>query len=450
MLKREVVKELLNEEACSFNKEKKANCNRPVPGATSGGCAFEGAQISLFPFADAISLVHGPMTCLGASWETRATLTSYSGLNHTELGFTTDINNNDVIFGGEEKLSNSIDYIMNNYKPSAIFVYLTCVTSLIGDDVDRVCKEKQALYNIPIISINAAGFLGSKNLGSKLASIDILDKLIGTKEPIKTTPYDINLIGEYNVTGDMWQYIPILQEIGINILSTLSGDGRVEDIRHAHRAKLNVIVCAKSLISLCTKMEAKYSIPFLSVSFYGLTETKNSILSIVKTFEDNKLTQKAKDTIKQQELLTKDKLEPYKKILKGKRAIVNTGGNKSWSFVSALLDLGVDVIATSVSKATQEDKQRAKELLGERGILMSKPAKEQSKIIDEHNIDMLLAGGRSLYTAIKKNIAFVDINQEKKVSYGGYGGLINLARDLVYAVKNPVFKNISQEAPWKR
>ncbi len=82
-------------------------------------------------------------------------------------------------------------------------------------------------------------------------------------------------------------------------------------------------------------------------------------------------------------------------------------------------------------------------------FLMKVPANEQAKLIDEHNVDILLAGGRSLYTAIKKKIAFVDVNQEKKISYGAYGGLENLAIDVCAAVNNPVFRVVGSEAPWE-
>lgn len=74
----------------------------------------------------------------------------------------------------------------------------------------------------------------------------------------------------------------------------------------------------------------------------------------------------------------------------------------------------------------------------------------EPKLIDEHNIDILLADWRSLYTAIKKRIAFVDVNQEKKVSYGAYGGLENLAIDVCAALSNPVFKLVGQKAPWEQ
>ncbi|MEA3288664.1 MAG: nitrogenase component 1, partial [Campylobacterota bacterium] len=279
MVNKKQIKELLNESACSHNDKKKSSCDKPKPGATSGGCAFEGAQIALFPYADAVHLVHAPATCQGASWETRATPTSWEGENNVPLGYCTDITTNDVIFGGHKKLEESIEYIIEHKDPKAIFVYETCVTAMIGDDMDNICNRMQEKHQRPIVVVHAPGFVGSKNLGSRLGGEAVLDQLIGTKEPKEIHPYGINLIGEYNVTGDMWQYTPILEKIGIKVVSTLAGDGRIEDIQTAHTAKLNVIVCAKSLVTLVRKMEERYNIPHVSVSFYGKRDTTNAIMS---------------------------------------------------------------------------------------------------------------------------------------------------------------------------
>ena len=446
MINKKLIRELLNETACSHNDKKKSSCDKPKPGATSGGCAFEGAQIALFPYADAVHLVHAPATCIGASWETRATPTSWDGENNVVMGYSTDVTTNDVIFGGHEKLENSIEYIIEHKTPKAIFVYETCVTAMIGDDMDNIAKRMQEKHNIPIVVVHSPGFVGSKNLGSRLGGEAVLHQLIGTREPEEIHPYGINLIGEYNVTGDMWQYTPILEKIGIKIVSTLAGDGRIENIQMAHRAKLNVIVCAKSLVTLTRKMQEKYSIPYISVSFYGKRDTSNAIMSIVNAFGDEALLAKAKEVIAQEEANLEERLIPYRKVLAGKKAILNTGGNKSWSIASALQDIGIEVVATSIRKATLEDVEIAK---GYVDILMKVPANEQGKLIDEHGVDILLAGGRSLYTAIKKKVAFVDVNQEKKISYGAYVGLENLARDVVAAVENPVFKVVGESAPWE-
>lgn len=449
MVNKKLIRDLLNETACTHNdkKDKKGGCDKPKPGATSGGCAFEGSQISLFPYADAAHLVHSPATCIGASWETRATKTSYNGPNNTAFGYTTDVTTNDVIFGGDQKLEDSITYIINNKKPKAVFVYETCVTAMIGDDMDNVCKRMEEKFGIPIVVVHAPGFVGGKNLGSRLGGEAVLEQLIGTSEPEEIHPFGINLIGEYNVTGDMWQYSHILEKIGIKIVSSLAGDGRIEDIRKAHRAKLNVIVCAKSLITLTRKMQEKYQIPYISISFYGKRDTTNAIRSIVNAFGDAELTKRAEKIIAEEEAKLEEALIPYRKILEGKKAILNTGGNKSWSIASALQDIGIDVVATSVRKATLEDKEIAAEYVK---ILMTDPGSEQAKLIDEYNVDILLAGGRSLYTAIKKKIAFVDVNQEKKVSYGAYSGLVNLAHDVCNAVNNNVFKVVGNKAPWEK
>ena len=450
MAKKPKIKELLDESACAHNTAKKSACNAPTPGATTGGCAFEGAQISLFPYADAAHLVHGPITCLGASWETRATRTSWEGRDFTQMGFTTAISTNDVVFGGEEKLSASIDYIMEHYAPEAVFVYSTCVTALIGDDIDAVCKKAAQKYGIPIVPVHAPGFVGSKNLGSRLGGEAVLQHLIGTKEPELTTPFDINLIGEYNVTGDMWQYTPLLEELGIRVLSTLSGDGRVAGIRTAHRARLNVLVCAMSLVSLTRKMEEKYAIPSVSLSFYGKRDTSSGLLAIARALGDPDLMERTRRLVEREEARLDEDLKPYREIFAGKKAVLNTGGNKAWSIVSALQDLGIEVVATAVGKSTEADKEKAREYLGDKGVLMTKPAAEQARIIDETGADLLLAGGRSLYTAIKKRIAFADVNQEKKKSYGGYRGLLNLAEDLKNALENPVFGIVARRAPWEK
>jgi nitrogenase molybdenum-cofactor synthesis protein NifE len=444
------IKDLLAESACAHNQTKKSACNAPTPGATTGGCAFEGAQISLFPYAEAAHLVHGPMTCLGSSWETRATKTSWSGRDLTQVGFTTDINLNDVVFSGEQKLAAAIDYIMTRYAPQAVFVYSTCVTAMIGDDIDQICKLAAKKHGVPMVPVHAPGFVGSKNLGSRIGGEAALRHLIGTAEPQRTTPFDINLIGEYNVTGDMWQYSHLLEELGIRVLSTLSGDGRISDIRCAHRARLNVLVCAKSLISLTRKMQEQYHIPYISCSFYGKRDTSKGLLAIASALGDEELIRRTKKLIAREEALLDYQLKPYRQVFAGKKAVLNTGGNKTWSIAAALQDLGIEVVATAVKKATEDDREKAAEYLGPKGVLMMNPGTEQAKLIEEHGAHLLLAGGRSLYTAIKKGIAFADVNQEKKKSYGGYAGLLNLAEDLKNALENPVFGLVARRAPWEK
>uniref|UniRef100_UPI00283AAC79 nitrogenase component 1 n=1 Tax=Klebsiella quasipneumoniae TaxID=1463165 RepID=UPI00283AAC79 len=86
---------LLDEPACEHNQKQKSGCSAPKPGATAGGCAFDGAQITLLPIADVAHLVHGPIGCAGSSWDNRGSVSAGPALNR--LGFTTDLSEQEVI-----------------------------------------------------------------------------------------------------------------------------------------------------------------------------------------------------------------------------------------------------------------------------------------------------------------------------------------------------------------
>ncbi|BAZ06547.1 nitrogenase MoFe cofactor biosynthesis protein NifE [Calothrix sp. NIES-3974] len=181
------IKELLNESGCEHNhlkggeKKHKSCTQQAQPGAAQGGCSFDGAMIALVPITDAAHLVHGPIACAGNSWGSRGSLSS--GPMLYKMGFTTDLSENDVIFGGEKKLYQAILDIYHRYNPAAIFVYSTCVTALIGEDMDAVCQAAQKKIGTPVIPVNSPGFIGSKNLGNRAAGETLLEYVVGTGEP---------------------------------------------------------------------------------------------------------------------------------------------------------------------------------------------------------------------------------------------------------------------------
>ena len=102
-------------------------------------CAFDGAAIVLMPIADAAHVVHGPIVCAGNAWEGRG-VHSTAGDFHRR-GFTTDIGELDIVYGGEEKLAETVREVVAREHPKAVFVYATCVTGLIGEDLDAVCAS---------------------------------------------------------------------------------------------------------------------------------------------------------------------------------------------------------------------------------------------------------------------------------------------------------------------
>ncbi|MDQ1535849.1 MAG: nitrogenase molybdenum-cofactor synthesis protein NifE, partial [Actinomycetota bacterium] len=230
-----------DDENCSGgHSARRPSCPQPTPGAAAGGCAYDGSAITLVPVADVAHLVHGPIGCLGNSWETRGSLSSGSTLHRR--AFTTKLGEHDVIFGGEGTLRDAILDIGRRFQPPAVFVYLTCVPGLIGDDVEAVCRHAAAELGLPVVPVLAAGFSGTKNAGNRLGGSALLTHVIGTAEPAHTTPYDVNLIGGYNIAGELWQVLPLLDRLGIRVLSKISGDARYAELTWAHRAKASMVV----------------------------------------------------------------------------------------------------------------------------------------------------------------------------------------------------------------
>ncbi|WP_404784504.1 nitrogenase iron-molybdenum cofactor biosynthesis protein NifE [Altericista sp. CCNU0014] len=447
------INELLSESACEHNhkkegKGKNKSCTQVAqPGAAQGGCAFDGSTIALVPITDAAHLVHGPIACAGNSWGSRGSLSS--GPMLYKMGFTTDITENDVIFGGEKRLYKAIQEVHQRYSPAAVFVYATCVTALIGDDLDAVCQKAAEKTGIPVIPVNSPGFIGSKNLGNRVGGESLLEYVVGTVEPETTTPYDINLIGEYNIAGELWGVLPLFEKLGIRVLAKITGDGRYKDICTSHRAKLNVMICSKALINMARKMEERYGIPYIEESFYGVEDINRCLRNIALKLGDSEFQARVEDLIRNETAKLDRELASYRARLKGKRVVLYTGGVKSWSIISAAKDLGMEVVATSTKKSTEEDKARIRELLGADGIMMEKGnAQELLRVIDKTKADMLIAGGRNQYTALKARIPFLDINQERHHPYAGYVGMVEMARELDEALYSPVWAQVRSAAPW--
>ncbi len=358
------VQEVFNEPGCEVNqgkgdKERKKGCTKQLlPGAAAGGCAFDGAKIALQPLTDVAHLVHGPIACEGNSWDNRGAFSSDSKLYST--GFTTDISELDVIYGGEKHLFRSVREIIEKYDPPEVFVYQTCVTALIGDDIEAVCKAASEKFGKPVIPVDSPGFAGNKNLGNKLAGEALLDYVIGTAEPEYTTPYDINIIGEYNLAGELWQIKPLLDELGIRLLACISGDAKYKEVAYSHRARAAMMVCSKAMINIARKMEERYDIPFFEGSFYGISDMSDSLRQIatllVQRGAPDELLGRTEVLIRREEARAWERMKAFTPRLRDKRVLLITGGVKSWSVVAALQEVGMDVVGTSTKKYTVEHK----------------------------------------------------------------------------------------------
>ncbi|MGI2902961.1 nitrogenase iron-molybdenum cofactor biosynthesis protein NifE [Tolypothrix sp. VBCCA 56010] len=430
---------------CKDNSPKKKS-TLPQPGTAQGGCAFDSAMITLLPIADAAHVVHGPSGCAASMWGSYGSLTSGSTLY--KIRFTSEIEESDIIFGGAKKLYKGIIELQRRYKPAAVFVYSTCITAMIGDDIEGVCKDATEQTGIPAIPVHCPGFIGSESMGNRVAGEALLEHVIGTAEPDFTTPYDINLIGEYNIAGAMWNVLPLLEKLGIRVLAKITDDARYKEICYAHRAKLNVVLSAKSLTSMAKRMHKRYGIPYIEESIYGVEQINQCLRNIAAKLGNADLQERTEKLIAEETAALDEKLAVYRSQLQGKRVVLYTGSFKSWLIIFAAQKLGMKVIATSTLNSTEEETARIKSLLGEDSIIQQDSPAKMLQIINENQADMLIAGSRFQDTALTAKIPFLNINIERNHPYAGYLGILEVAKELYAAFYNPVWSEVRQPAPW--
>lgn len=453
------IAQVFDEPGCEINqkkgdKERKKGCTKQLtPGAAAGGCAFDGAKIALQPIVDVAHLVHGPIACEGNAWDNRHSASS--GPQTYRTGFTTDINELDVIYGGEKRLFRAIREVIEKQNPPAVFVYQTCVTAMIGDDIEAVCKRASEKFGTPVIPVDAPGFAGPKNLGNKLGAEALLDHVIGTVEPEFTTPTDINIIGEYNLSGELWQVKPLLDALGVRVLSCISGDGRYREVASAHRARANMMVCSKSMINVATRLQQRYGIPYFEGSFYGISDMSTTLREIARLLvergADESLTERTEALIAVEEARAWQRIRAYRERLAGKKVLLITGGVKSWSVVSALQEAGLEVVGTSVKKSTKEDKQKLKEIMGadaDAHMIDDLSPREMYAMLRDAKADIMLSGGRSQFVALKARMPWMDINQERHHAFAGYEGMVTMIAEIDKALSNPMWREVRTPAPW--
>lgn len=422
------------------NKEFKCD-SESVSGAVSQrACVYCGARVVLNPITDAYHIVHGPIGCASYTWDIRGSLTS--GEEIYRNSFSTDLKETDIIFGGEKKLTSAIDEIVKKHNPKLIFIYATCIVGVIGDDVQAVCKLAEEKYSIPVIPVMSAGFSGNKSKGYKLAC-DAIMNLITRKKYDKVR--GINILGDFNLAGEMWIIQNYLNEMGINIVSKITGDGKYDELKMASSASLNVVQCAGSMTYLAKRMEEELDIPFMKISFVGIEDTKNSLMRIANAIGDFETIRKTKALIEREEGKIRDSIDRYKENLAGKKAAIYVGGGfKAISLIKQFNELGIETVMVGTQTGKKEDYEIISSLVNEGTIILDDANPyELEKFMKEKGADILVGGVKERPLAYKLGIAFCDHNHERKHPLGGFVGALNFVKEINMSINNNVWNYVS-------
>ena len=413
-------------------------CSRPsAPGEiTQRSCAFYGARWMLAPLEDAIHVVHGPVGC--ASYGSTVRGRSFRV-------FSTALEEKDIVFGGRKRLIRTIKEA-KAVMPHAryCFVYATCSTAIIGDDIENICKKMEKDLGCPVIFVNCPGFKGdSQASGHRIAYESLLNRLIGQGKRTDVGDYDVNIIGDYNINGESKVLKSLLEEMGIRVRCIFTGHADYEGIIAAHSVRLNLLICQSSGRFLAEALQKRYGIPYLKVTFLGPSQTMASLRKIGQYFG---LEAQAEKIIATGYKAIKPGLDRFLPRLKGKRAALFFGAARMASLIKALDDMGTDVVFTGSQFGDLTTYKEACQTVSPGTYIIDDASEHDLEhLLDELRPDVFMGGIKEQYLSHKFGIGFCPFPQLRRAGpYVGFQGFLNFAGSVHNAVYAPVWKLATQ------
>jgi nitrogenase molybdenum-iron protein alpha chain len=432
----------------------KANIKSRPGVMTPRGCAYAGSKGVVWgPIKDVVHLSHGPIGCGQYSWGGRRNYaTGTPGIdNFVNFQFTSDFQERDIVFGGNKKLVRITEEISALFPLArGISVQSECPVGLIGDDIESVAKEQAQALGLPVVPVRCEGFRGvSQSLGHHIANDSIRDWVLGTKEPtVESGPYDVALVGDYNIGGDAWASRRILADMGLRVIAQWSGDGTMQELASAHRAKISLLHCYRSMNYIATTLEERYGIPWEEYNFFGPTKVIESMRRIADHFDDH-IRAQTEAAIARYEPYFADVQARYRPRLAGKRVMLLIGGQRPRHTIGAYEDLGMEVIGTGYEFGHQDDYAKTFPQLGEAVLLYDDPSSyELEEFVRRLKPDLMGAGIKEKYVYHKMGIPFRQMHSwDYSGPYHGVEGFAVFARDMDATVNAPGWNLFT--APWQ-
>lgn len=480
---------------------------RTIPGIiTQRGCSYAGCKgVILGPTRDIVNITHGPIGCGFYSWLTRRNQTkpaSETDHNFMTYCFSTDMQDKDIVFGGEKKLKAAIQEAYDNFKPKAISIFSTCPVGLIGDDVHAVAREMKEKLGINVFGFSCEGYRGvSQSAGHHIANNGIFKHVVGQDDTVKDAEYSINLLGEYNIGGDGFEIDRVLNECGISVVSTFSGNSTYDQFANAHTADLNTVMCHRSINYVADMMEQKYGIPWIKINFIGAEATAKSLRKIAKYFGEQKLIDRVEEVIASEMPPILEAREKARARCEGKLAMLFVGGSRAHHYQELFKEIGMRVVSAGYEFAHRDDyegrdvipdikvdadSRNIEELEVEADAARYSPRKtaeqiaaleadgfkfkdydgmmndmdsgtlviddvsqyETEKLLEIYKPDIYCAGIKEKYVIQKSGIPMKQLHSyDSGGPYAGFRGAVNFYKEIDRMVNSKVWKYI--DAPWQ-
>jgi nitrogenase molybdenum-iron protein alpha chain len=334
---------------------------RTIPGIiTQRGCTYAGCKgVVLGPTRDIVNITHGPIGCGFYSWLTRRNQTkpeTDKSDNFMTYCFSTDMKEEDIVFGGVKRLRQAVQEAFDAFHPKAIAIFSTCPVGLIGDDVHAVAREMKDKLGINVFAFSCEGYRGvSQSAGHHIANNGLFKHLIGRDDTPAKGTFNVNMLGEYNIGGDAFVIEDLFERCGINLVATFSGNSTISSFENAHTADLNCVMCHRSINYVADMIEKRFGVPWFKVNFIGANATAKSLRKIAGYFENKELMDRV-DAVIVEEMAKVEavRLDVYSRC-KGKTAMLFVGGSRAHHYQDLFREIGMETIAAGYEFAHRDD-----------------------------------------------------------------------------------------------
>lgn len=484
---------------------------RTIPGIiTQRGCTYAGCKgVVLGPTRDIVNITHGPIGCGFYSWLTRRNQTrpeTAEQENFIPYCFSTDMQDSNIVFGGEEKLKQAIREAYELFHPKGIAIFSTCPVGLIGDDVHRVARHmKEEFPDCNVFGFSCEGYRGvSQSAGHHIANNGLYKNLIGRNDnPKRKYKYAVNILGEYNIGGDAFVLEELFDKIGVDIIATMSGNSTLEQFESAHTADFSLVMCHRSINYVAEMLETSFGIPWAKANFIGAEATAKTLRKVGQYFGDQELMDRIEKVIEEEMVAVKAAVDKARLKTVGKTAMLFVGGSRAHHYQELFTELGMESLTAGYEfghrddyegrrviptiqidadsrnieeitvypdatrykpRKTEEELAQLKEAFdiefNEYKGMMTEMKKgtlviddlshfEMEKLIEMYKPDVFCAGIKEKYVVQKMGIPLKQLhNYDNGGPYAGFEGAINFYKDIEMIACSSIFKQM--KAPWEQ
>lgn len=402
-------------------------------------CKLFGAIKAIMGIKNAIPLIHGPAGC---TYHIKYLLGVRSG---SEIRICcSELTQEDVVFGAEEKLSKTIMEVDKTYSPELIFVLSSCSTSLIGEDIFRIARESKQNINAEIIAISAGGFEGDQTEGYKEVMLALIKWSLSKMDSSKKThtprlgrslkEKSLNLIGLFRGGPDLLNLKDTFKKMGVHLNCVLTASATMEDISLLSHVKLNYSMCDVSGIEPSMALKENFGTEFLHYPFpLGFSNSKHFFQNIIDHLD---LPYSLKDEEKKYNSF-KDK---YTSKLQNYKVAIISGPTRAVALCDFVLEMGMMPVLISMDIMGEYTKENIDKTLSKPDFhnmlnestpkLLEAPDFSQiRKLIKSTSPDLIVGGMGEVGLSREFEIPLLDVMHAQEVTLG-WDGAVKTAENI--------------------